>query len=336
MGAVGAAIAIAVWVSGYHFDFVYDWLSARAFVSGVDPYQPLPQLAGALGLSAETGPIHPRIPAALLLLSPAGFVGFAESYYLGRLLTVGSAFFLAWVLARLARKPPFWFLTAVPVGLLVWPFSTVLKVSQPGFFIAGLIGATWLMGNRWIAGLPLAGAVSLKMWPWLLVPALWLAGRRKAAAGAAATFTVLNLIGLAWPNVTLEGTWRMLTQATEIPSDSLTYLLGVEPWISALIGLALIVVLRNQSIYMLAVPIALLVAPIFWVAYMPALLVPAVAIMASDRTADAASSDQTSSEQTTLAAWSRRVRHARVPLISLGIPSQRTWRSRSDSRTHLP
>jgi hypothetical protein len=52
------AVAVAIWVPGYHFDFVYDWLSAKAFVNGLDPYVPLPQLAASLGLSAETGPIH--------------------------------------------------------------------------------------------------------------------------------------------------------------------------------------------------------------------------------------------------------------------------------------
>jgi hypothetical protein len=268
------AVAVAIWVPGYHFDFVYDWLSAKAFVNGLDPYVPLPQLAASLGLSAETGPIHPRVPGALLLLSPVGFATFAQSYYLGRLLTVGSAFFLAWILARLARRPPFWFMIAVPVLLLVWPFSTVLKVSQPGFFIAGLLGLTWLLGDRWTAGLPLAAAISLKMWPWLLVPALWLDGRRRAAYGCVAAFVGLNVVGLLWPNVTIAGTWRMLSAANEIPSLSISHDLGLAIWVAAAIGLGLVLLVRNRSTYMWSIPIALLVAPILWVAYLPALLVP--------------------------------------------------------------
>lgn len=287
-GIVGAAIAVSyVWLlDGGQNDFVYDWLATKAFVSGVDPYQPLTDLAHQFGLVGGGSPewIAPRVPGALLIQTPIGWVPFEHSYLTGRLLTVASAFFLAWMAAKTLNRPTGPFIAVLPVVLLMWPFSQVLLVSQTAFLLAGLVLATWYLGDKWYAGLPLAVAVLLKLWPWVLVPALWFSGRRKAAYGAAATFVVLNLAGFAAPNITVTGVARMYENISELSSWTITYLTGAPSWAVALLALALVawVSMKSDGTYMWSVAVGLLAAPIVWGHYLPVLLAPLV-LHISDR-----------------------------------------------------
>lgn len=269
--SVATAIALALWSPGNNFDFVYDWMMARAFVEGVDPYIPLDQLAADFGLRSNLDLIHPRTPGALLVMAPIGFVPWEWEYIVGRLLTVTSAFAYAIVLAKLARKDMFWFVALVPVVMLIWPVSDTLDASQSVFFVGALIGLSWLIGDRWIAGLPLAVAVTFKLWPWLLVPGLWLSGRRRAAVGTGVAFIGLNLIGLMFPHITFDGVDRMLGDANVWLSWSPW---TISPPILAGIGLAaLIVVSRVAHPFRWAIPIGLAVAPTFFPQYLSALFV---------------------------------------------------------------
>jgi hypothetical protein len=127
-------------------------------------------------------------------------------------------------------------------------------------------------------------AVLLKLWPWVLVPALWLSGRRKAAYGTAATFVVLNLAGFAAPNITVTGVARMYENISELSSWTITYLTGAPSWTVALLALALVawVSMKSDGTYMWSVVVGLLAAPIVWGHYLPVLLAPLVIYM-SDR-----------------------------------------------------
>lgn len=270
--AISAGLVIALWWPGTRTDFVFDWLITKAFVSGVDPYLTMGEIASRFDLNHfGFDHIAPRTPATLLFQAPIGFVPFEWSYIVGRLLTVASAFGLALVVARLARRDWLWFIALTPAVLLIWPFSATLRSSQTAFLVAALIGVTWLMGDRWRAGLPLALAVSIKLWPWLLIPGLWLSGRRKAAYGAVGWFAGLNLVGLAFPNVTIEGLGRMLADADGVVSRSpWTF----PPWVLAVMALlVLIVASRWVDPFRWATPIALLFAPVLWAAYLPALVI---------------------------------------------------------------
>lgn len=287
-GVVGVAFAVGfalVWlVPGAQNDFVYDWLTASAVVRGEDPYQSIEVLAAAqdLGSAQQLDEIHPRIPAGLLVQAPLGLVPFELSYEVGRLLTVASAFWFAWVMARLARIPAALLFAAVPIVLTVWPLSTVLFYSQSGFLIAGLIGFTWLHSNRGWAGVPLAVAISMKLWPWLLIPALWLDGRRRAAYTAIGTFLALNAVGLALPHVSLKGVSMALDDAVSFQAASIAAVVGLHPISSALIGLGVIGLLSfaTEQVYPWSVAASLAVAPFVWPHYLPALLVPLAVVLA--------------------------------------------------------
>lgn len=269
-----AAVLVATLVKGFDYDFIYDWLTARAAMQGIDPYQPVHLLIEQLGyISGTELVIHPRLPGALLLLLPVGWLPVEWTYLTGRLLVVGSGFFFAWTLAQLRQWPVHYAFAAVPGLLLVWPFSEVLRFSQTTFLVGGLIGVAILLGNRWFAGFPLAAAVVLKGWPWLVIPALWISGNRKTAYGAVIGFAGLNLAGLAIPSVTLSGVVRMLESSLTLKSESLVSALGIPVGVAAGIGLAVVVVAaRYGRAVVWALPAALATAPVLWASYLPVLL----------------------------------------------------------------
>lgn len=274
---VAAAVLVALTTQGHTFDFGLDWLVARALLSGLDPHAPLHVLGDYFGVTVEHGGVlpHPRTPAALLLQAPVGWIPMEYGYQAGRVLTVGSFAGLMWVVSRIARVPLHWLLAAMPVLLFVWPFSVVLDFSQTSFMVAALIGLAWLMGDRLSAGVPLAVAVAFKMWPWLLVPALWVSGRRKTAYGAAVGFAGLNLVGLALPNITVSSAWEAMSGARAVESWSLV---GADVVVWAAAGLLAVVIIRRfaspTATVMWSVPVALAVAPVLWPHYFVALAFP--------------------------------------------------------------
>ena len=297
LAVVGACGAFAlVWlVPGHTYDFVYDWLSAKAFLNGVNPYQTLDALTEYFGLKNDLEIIHPRIPGALLILAPIGVIPFSMEYIAGRLLTVASALALAWIFARLSRIRVWVSIALVPLALLLPPFSGVLSVSQTDFLVAGLIGLTLMLSrseDRLAAGIPLGLAVTLKLWAWPLGLALLLGQRRRAGTGVAATFLLLNAFGLAFPQVSLEGTVDALTNAwlfQEGRSVSVSAALGLSPFLLPALVMILIAAAawlrRNKSwelLYAYSVPLALMAAPVIWYTYTVSLLIP-VAWLVSKR-----------------------------------------------------
>lgn len=288
VGIVGALL-VALVVDGHTFDFGLDWLTARAMVSGIDPHQPLSMLGDRFGVKIDGGGdwVHPRTPATLLIQFPVGLIPREWVYLSGRVLTVASFAGLAWVVARIARIPIHWCLAAMPIVLLIPPFSDVLLVSQTSFLVAAAIGLSWLIlrsGDRLTAGIPLAVAISLKLWPWPVVPALWWTGHRRAAAGCVVGFTALNLIGLALPHVTLLGAIDGLMGADELGSPRL---IGDIPmWVPALAALAVVYVARRWEdwlVYSIAISVGLLASPVLWSHYLVALVIPVALFVESRR-----------------------------------------------------
>lgn len=289
VAVAGVVLAFSlVWMlRGPNYDFVYDWLSARAFIDGLDPYQTIDVLTDAYGLTSELQFIHPRIPGALVLLSPIGVLPFSMEYVAGRLLTVASAIGLAWIFARISGLRVAAVLALVPIALLVPPFSWVLAVSQTDFLIAALIGATLLLvrdRDRIAAGIPLGLAVVLKLWAWPLGVALLLGRRWRAAGGLVATFTLLNLLGLSFPHVSIEGTLRALDSAWlahASRSASTAGLLGILPILLSTLLVVLMIswaIMRRDTswevFFIYSIPLSLIVAPILWPRYTVSLLIP--------------------------------------------------------------
>lgn len=289
LAVVGAGGAFAlIWiVSGHTYDFVYDWIVAKALLNGVNPHQTIGALADYFGLISDLEIIHPRIPGALLILAPIGLIPFSMEYVAGRLLTVASALVLAWIFARISRTRVWISIALVPLALLLPPFSDVLSVSQTDFLIAGLIGVTLISsrnGDRLVAGIPLGLAVTLKLWAWPLGLALLLGRRWRSGIGVATTFVLLNAFGLAFPHVSLEGTVDALTNVWLVSRDrsvSVSTVLGVSPLLLPALVIVLMTAVallgRNKSwelLYVYSVPLALMAAPIIWVTYTVSLLVP--------------------------------------------------------------
>ena len=289
LAVLGVILAFSlVWiVPGTTYDFVYDWLSARAFIDGLNPHQTLDALTDVYGLTNELQYIHPRIPGALVILAPIGVVPFSMEYVVGRLLTVGSAFGLALIFARLANIRATIVVALVPITLLIPPFSMVLRVSQTDFLIAALIGATLLLvnkGDRALAGIPLGIAVTLKLWAWPLCFALILGRRWRAGVGAMVTFTVLNMVGLAFPHVSVAGTSDALSSVWSLHQSrtgSLTAILGVSPLLLPILLVMLMAAWALSKrepkwdlLFVFAIPVALMVAPIVWITYTVSFLIP--------------------------------------------------------------
>ena len=287
------AFSLAWLVPGTTYDFVYDWLSARAFIDGINPYQTIDRLTDIYGLTNEMQSIHPRTPGALMILGPIGLLPFSLEYIFGRVLTVSSAIGLAWIFARIGRLPVSTVLALLPLLLLMPPFSRVLLRSQTDFLIAALIGATLLLvsrGDRFFAGIPLGLAVTLKLWAWPLGLALLLGRRWRAGVGVAMTLMFLNLMGLAVPHVSFEGTLEALDSAWiahGARTGSVSAVLGVSPIL--LPGLLLILMgvwgaARRERpwdvLYIYSIPLALIAAPIVWLTYTISLLIPVAWLLA--------------------------------------------------------
>jgi alpha-1,2-mannosyltransferase len=89
------------------------------------------------------------------------------------------------------------------------PVSSDLKYGQVSLFLAALIAVDLLAlrRSRW-QGLLIGLAAAIKLTPLIFIPLLWLAGRRRAAVLAAATFAGCGaLAGLALP----ADSWRFWT-----------------------------------------------------------------------------------------------------------------------------
>jgi alpha-1,2-mannosyltransferase len=122
---------------------------------------------------------------------------------------------LGWTLATLAvvaglarllgRRAPFYALVLV----LSAPVASNLKFGQVSLFLAALIAVDVLAlrQSRW-QGLLIGLAAAIKLTPLIFIPLLWLAGRRRAAVLATATFATCGALAvLALPG----DSWRFWT-----------------------------------------------------------------------------------------------------------------------------
>jgi len=123
---------------------------------------------------------------------------------------------LAWTLATIVTVAGLALLLGRPAApayalvlVLSAPVSSDLKYGQVSLFLAALIAVDLLAlrRSRW-QGLLIGLAAAIKLTPLIFIPLLWLAGRRRAAVLAAATFAGCGaLAGLALP----ADSWRFWT-----------------------------------------------------------------------------------------------------------------------------
>lgn len=254
-----------VWtLPGVRWDFAYDWLVTRAVLMGFDPSLPLRELAPLMGLHTELSYAHPRLPGALIVQAPIGLLPWSWVYVAGRLMVVASTAAFLWILAHLVQWPREWFLAATPFVLLLPGFSSALRVGNTGLLVAALIGWTWLRGSGWGLGI----ATTLKVWPWLIIPALFLSGHRRTAYQAAGLFAGLNTVGLLLPHASVQGTVEVMAAAQVHAERSLTLF---PLWLSLTLGMTFLFALwRLGWSPGWAIPVALATAPLLWSTYLPA------------------------------------------------------------------
>ncbi len=294
-------------------DATADWLVASALADGLDPHEDLRDLADKYGVrfwESETGDSrilkHPRTPGALVLLLPMSWLP-ATLAYLASLMF--STLCIAAGTIILSRHYSLTWLAT----LLVLSYSflsgsarwSVLFGSQGPLLFLGVALFLVLLDQKdtpW-TGISLAVVGTLKVFPLILVAVLIARKQTKALLAAAGTLTVLNVLPLLLPNVSIESTLRALTTTAsnwfEAEGNigliaSLERVLGSGPMPALAIGLtavalaSLLVLLRSPpngtaSSFLLCV--CVLSLPVAWPHYVLA-VAPAVTVGLNEHAAN--------------------------------------------------
>lgn len=182
-------------------DAASDWLTIRAAVDGTSPYLPVDELAARHDVPVDDLPdaaVHPRFPGALVLQLPLLAVSWSSVLSWMTVVNLVALVFVGWWLWRWRGT------RAVPLAL---PFLVLTPLflelvghgGHVGPLVLLLTAAWWLAseGNERSAGVAVGALATLRGFPLLLVPALWLAGRRSAAWWSAGVFLALNALGMA-------------------------------------------------------------------------------------------------------------------------------------------
>lgn len=212
--AVGFLVSIVlIWagVDPVVSDVEYDWLAAGAAAEG-DAYAPVLEIADAADVdlnivraadgSADT--VHPRTPGALLLLQPLRMVRFE---HLAPFISgVSAALVLAFVMQwwRESGAPSTREVLLLLATVLSAPVLMTFAFGSVAIVIAWLTLASWYLGargSRVIAPVLAAVAITLKVFPLVLVVAWWVGRKRKLAITTLLVTAVVNCAGLLLPGV---------------------------------------------------------------------------------------------------------------------------------------
>lgn len=228
--AVGVA-AIAVMLSKVDpslTDATSDWVVTAAAGSGLDPWSDVLSLSQVTGAdlapigAAELGDaerVHPRTPGALLLLWPLLWVPASFAYPAAIFLAVAAYLGAAiWLIPAITATPRHSLLPVMILGLGSGAFLTTLEFGSHSGVLMLSIAAMWVMvkrGHESAAGIALGVAITLRLFPVLLLIPLWMYGKRKACYSGVFTFGILNLVGLAQFNLEIGDSIAGLAAAAE-------------------------------------------------------------------------------------------------------------------------
>lgn len=176
----------------FPYDGRVDWIVARGFLAGINPYTPASLRAHGLeGLG------HP--PSTGFWMLPFAHLSLADMSVVYGHVVLMLVFAMLLLIARELRWP--WpTLTAAALFVAVtgtgW-FKYQLMEAQIGALIAVAYVAAWALlrrGRDLLAGLALGCACTIKLHPGLVVFYLLLARRTWAVAGAIATYVAVSLV----------------------------------------------------------------------------------------------------------------------------------------------
>lgn len=258
-----------------------DWLVVKAITGPGSPSENFEEIALIhLGTDQGGARTHPRTPGALLLMLPLAFLPAAAASPAVVVLNILSVVVLAWIAVRLTGIHWLWF-PILGVGMMWTPFvQASFGAAAIGPLVAALVAAAWWRKDHDDSGLWLGLATVLKLYPGLLIPMLWAAGKRRLAYTACGVFAVVNLAGLLLPDVSLVG--QLDTLINRAP-DPWSMDLGLPFWFVAVAVAGLVWVSRLLPVGVVFAfgSVAMIVlSPLVWSHYLPVLFVPAVYVVA--------------------------------------------------------
>ncbi len=212
--AVWMGLIMITQIGGIHADSTADWLVASAAADGLDPYSDLRALSANYDVAyltpgwSEVGDsrwIHPRTPAALLLLQPATLLS-PEGVHTAVIVLSLIVLALVGVFALPALGRFGWPLSlfGMSVALLSGPLLRGLQFGAWSVLLLGLMAPAWVGGadrDRALPGLAIGIAVGLRLFPALLLIPLMLFRRKKLVGTAVITALSLNLAGMVIFNI---------------------------------------------------------------------------------------------------------------------------------------
>ncbi len=273
-------------------DLRADRLTALAALDGADPYVPVVDLAETYGSDLWWPWVHPRTPGALVLQTPLTL--FSEGALrilaaIGTAAAISAATFIALRIGDLRVRSKL--IVAVAAGATSIAVEAVTVGAQASLIALLLAVAWWRLraGDDPPAGICVGAAVTLKIFPWLLLVLLF-PRHKRALVAAVATGLGLNGVGLIFPGVSLPGAIEALSSANVSASldlnASLTRILvGVVSFevlslslaVLGLIG-ALAIVSRGWEFdrqWFATLALCLAVSPLLWSQY-ALVLIPAL------------------------------------------------------------
>lgn len=271
------------------FDLRADRLTALAALKGLNPYEPVADLAARYGSTLGWTHVHPRTPGALILQLPLVLVDETSLVYVSAL---GTAFALVAIFAislRVVSAPPIVaVLAALAAGVSSVAVESAVVGSQSPLVALLLTWAWWRLRSEddALGGIALGLAITLKLFPWVIVASLVL-HRRKAAAAAVIATSILTLGGLGLPGVDLGDAARAvssanLSQSAELNSSASRFvgeLIDIEALTLMMAGVVLAVgifvgvrVPDHDRGWHAMTAFALAASPLIWRHYMLALI----------------------------------------------------------------
>lgn len=230
---VGLAGSSLIYLTGWNppdVDIKFDWLSASGAL-GADAYANPYVLADEFGVEIEilvpataeqiTG--HPRTPGAILLALPLLLVPFKFLFAFSAALSIiSTCWLLNWSFDAAERRGAIWRCVLAGCVVASVPSLVNFRYAGMGALVAVLALVSWRLERQgaWIAaGMILGAAISLKVFPALLLFAFLAQRRPRAVVAAIATSAVLNLAGLLLPGVTWFGAISALGAAGKTWGD---------------------------------------------------------------------------------------------------------------------
>jgi hypothetical protein len=188
----------------YMKDFIQEYLLARAVLSGVSPYLPIPVLAqrfiGPLPNAVFPHPT-PHPPPVVIIAAPLGLLQYQQAaivWFIFEFLCVLTATYILFTWLRMRTNV--WWLLLSTLVLFSWnPFREILIFGQLTSLLLVLLLLSWQSlraGQAIRGGLFLGLVVALKLLGWPIV--LFLALRRnwRATGAAVVTGIIMNTIAV--------------------------------------------------------------------------------------------------------------------------------------------